>query len=144
MVPVPQRPCAPSYPAWRGWDSFLRKLINNSSARKLSNSASFLVGLRDLLFKKMAVLTFIRTALFAGAASAALIARDYPSDDPLAKCPGYKASNVQTTASGLTADLTLAGEACNTYGDDLKGLTLTVSYDTGTCASCFNAFLPGR
>lgn len=70
--------------------------------------------------------------LFAGLASAGLItARDYPSDDPLTKCPGYKASNVKTTSTGLTADLTLAGAACDVYGDDLTDLTLEVSYDTG-------------
>ncbi|KAI1389954.1 glycoside hydrolase family 31 protein [Hypoxylon trugodes] len=69
----------------------------------------------------------------AAAASAAVVAkRDYPGDDPLASCPGYTASNVIKTASGLTADLTLAGEACNVYGTDLKDLTLEVSYDTET------------
>jgi alpha-glucosidase len=57
--------------------------------------------------------------------------RDYPSDTPLADCPGYKASNVQTTSSGLTADLTLAGTACDVYGTDLTDLTLEVTYDTG-------------
>lgn len=51
------------------------------------------------------------------------------SDDPLASCPGYKASNVKTTASNLTADLSLAGTACNVYSDDLKSLTLQVTYD---------------
>ncbi|KAK0616116.1 glycosyl hydrolases family 31-domain-containing protein [Bombardia bombarda] len=55
----------------------------------------------------------------------------YQSDQPLAKCPGYKASNVKTTSTGLTADLTLAGAACNVYGTDLKNLVLQVSYDTG-------------
>lgn len=67
-----------------------------------------------------------------GAAAAAVSKRDYPSDAPLTACPGYKASNVQTTSSGLTADLTLAGEACDVYGTDLTDLTLEVSYDTGT------------
>lgn len=46
-------------------------------------------------------------------------------------CPGYKASNVLTSYSGLTADLTLAGTACNVYGTDLTDLTLTVEYQTG-------------
>lgn len=50
---------------------------------------------------------------------------------PLSKCPGYKASNVKTTGSTLFADLTLAGPACNTYGTDLKGLSLKVVYETG-------------
>ncbi|KXJ90785.1 family 31 glycosyl hydrolase [Microdochium bolleyi] len=61
----------------------------------------------------------------------ALTARDYPTN-PLAACPGYKASNVKTTDTGLTADLTLAGTACNVYGTDLNDLVLSVSYDTET------------
>lgn len=51
--------------------------------------------------------------------------------DPLAACPGYKASNVKQSASGVTADLTLGGKACDVFGDDLKDLTLEVTYDTG-------------
>jgi alpha-glucosidase len=57
------------------------------------------------------------------------------TDDPLASCPGYKASNVKTTASTLTADLTLAGSACNVYGTDLASLTLEVVYETGKLSS---------
>ena len=53
------------------------------------------------------------------------------SSDPLSACPGYAASNVQKTDSGLTADLKLAGAACNAYGDDLTDLKLTVEYQTG-------------
>lgn len=75
---------------------------------------------------------FLATAVSA----AAVLKRDYSSDDPLTSCPGYKASNVVKTASGLTADLTLAGEACNVYGTDLKDLTLEVSYDTGMLNHC--------
>lgn len=51
--------------------------------------------------------------------------------DALSKCPGYKASNVRTGRSTLTADLKLAGKACNVYGDDLKNLRLEVTYETG-------------
>ena len=47
-------------------------------------------------------------------------------------CPGYSASNVQTFDGGLTADLTLAGEACNVYGKDLRDLKFKVEYQTGT------------
>lgn len=54
-----------------------------------------------------------------------------PQSDPLASCPGYKASNVKTTTSSLTADLSLAGAACNVYGSDLTNLTLEVVYETG-------------
>lgn len=47
-------------------------------------------------------------------------------------CPGYRASNVQQTDHGLTADLQLAGAACNIFGLDLPNLTLTVEYQTGS------------
>ncbi|GLA54622.1 CAZyme family GH31 [Aspergillus niger] len=45
-------------------------------------------------------------------------------------CPGYKASNVQKQARSLTADLTLAGTPCNSYGKDLEDLKLLVEYQT--------------
>lgn len=43
-------------------------------------------------------------------------------------CPGYVASNVVRTPFGLTADLALAGDACNIYGTDVDFLSLTVEY----------------
>jgi alpha-glucosidase len=45
-------------------------------------------------------------------------------------CPGYEASNVVKTDSTLTADLTLAGNACNVYSEDIKDLKLVVEYQT--------------
>ena len=45
-------------------------------------------------------------------------------------CPGYTASNVKTSSTGLTADLALAGKACNVYGTDVSDLSLTVEYQT--------------
>ncbi|KAF4449003.1 glycoside hydrolase family 31 protein [Fusarium austroafricanum] len=45
-------------------------------------------------------------------------------------CPGYAAQNVKNTTSGLTADLKLAGEACDVYGKDIRDLKLTVEYQT--------------
>lgn len=69
--------------------------------------------------------------LLSGLASASVLRRDDIAGDKLAACPGYTASNVKTTSSGLTADLQLGGKACNVYGDDLKDLTLTVTYETG-------------
>ncbi|KAK9416263.1 putative alpha-glucosidase [Seiridium unicorne] len=48
--------------------------------------------------------------------------------DPQAVCPGYTASNVAETSNGITADLSLAGTACNVYGNDIEELTLTVEY----------------
>jgi alpha-glucosidase len=49
-------------------------------------------------------------------------------------CPGYAASNVVDDGSKLTADLTLAGTACNLYGEDLVDLRLEVEYQTGEYA----------
>lgn len=56
-------------------------------------------------------------------------------DDPSAPnaqdvCPGYRASNVQRTAYGFNATLTLAGDACNVYGTDIEQLLLSVDYQT--------------
>jgi alpha-glucosidase len=45
-------------------------------------------------------------------------------------CPGYTASNVLRTPYGLTADLSLAGSACNVYGTDVEALSLTVEYQS--------------
>ena len=49
----------------------------------------------------------------------------------LESCPGYRASNVVSTGSTLTADLALNGPACNVYGTDLTDLKLVVEYQTG-------------
>lgn len=49
----------------------------------------------------------------------------------LGNCPGYTASNVKQKGSSFTADLKLAGAACNGYGKDIESLTLTVTYETG-------------
>ncbi|KAK3987755.1 alpha-glucosidase [Cladorrhinum sp. PSN332] len=43
-------------------------------------------------------------------------------------CPGYKASNVQVDDKGFTADLLLAGPACNVYGNDIEHLALYVEF----------------
>lgn len=69
--------------------------------------------------------------LLATAASASSLIPRGSSNDPLASCPGYKASNIKVDSSGLTADLKLAGTACNVYGTDLTDLTLEVVYETG-------------
>ena len=46
-------------------------------------------------------------------------------------CPGYTASNVVENDSSFTADLTLAGDACNAFSDDIKDLKILVEYQTG-------------
>ena len=72
---------------------------------------------------------FASLALAAVVSASPLIART-TSNDSLASCPGYKASNVKVHSSSMTADLTLAGPACNVYGTDLTHLTLEVVYET--------------
>lgn len=57
------------------------------------------------------------------------------------ECPGYTASDVVTTDNGLTAQLTLAGPACNSYGIDLENLTLLVEYQTGTFTNTSRSIL---
>ena len=47
-------------------------------------------------------------------------------------CPGYSASDIVNTDTGLTAKLTLAGPACSAYGTDIQNLRLVVNYDSGT------------
>jgi len=75
--------------------------------------------------------SFFLVPLVASATSvSAIISRQ--STSGLESCPGYTASNVATTSNGLTADLELAGAACNTYGQDLDILKLSVLYETCT------------
>ena len=45
-------------------------------------------------------------------------------------CPGYQVSNYQTSGNSITADLTLAGTACNVYGNDITNLKLLVEYQS--------------
>ena len=63
-----------------------------------------------------------------GAPSPALRSRDGGDVDD---CPGYVASNIVKTDNSLTADLTLAGDPCNAYSDDIENLKLLVEYQTG-------------
>lgn len=81
----------------------------------------------------MASLTRLLTSatLLAASAASPLFPRQEENGADLSKCPGYKASNVQKSDTGLTADLTLAGEACGVYGDDVRELRLGVEYQTG-------------
>lgn len=52
-------------------------------------------------------------------------------------CPGYKASNIEETDFGLTADFTLAGDACDIFGTDIEDLRLIVEYQTGWSRTAF-------
>ena len=80
---------------------------------------------------KMVLLDYLLAAscTLVSSVSAGILPRQ--QNATLASCPGYKASGVETTGTGLTATLTLAGTACNVYGTDLEELTLTVEYQNG-------------
>ncbi|KAF5392729.1 hypothetical protein D9757_000858 [Collybiopsis confluens] len=45
-------------------------------------------------------------------------------------CPGYDVQNPATKGASFTADLVLAGKACNVFGNDLTALDLAVTYET--------------
>ncbi|CAL1703163.1 unnamed protein product [Somion occarium] len=47
-------------------------------------------------------------------------------------CPGYKATHVNVGGAKLTANLELAGTACNVFGPDINKLKLEVTYETKT------------
>ena len=83
-----------------------------------------------MLFVSLLVASFAATLSHASA-----IARRASSVDD---CPGYTASNVQQTASSVTADLKLAGPACNVYGTDIADLRLQVDYQTGKTLEVFS------
>ncbi|WPG98450.1 Hypothetical protein R9X50_00124000 [Acrodontium crateriforme] len=51
-----------------------------------------------------------------------------PTAPDAQKCPGYKASGVTESDSGFTAALTIAGDNCQAYGNDIADLVLEVSY----------------
>ncbi|KFH41508.1 alpha/beta-glucosidase-like protein [Hapsidospora chrysogenum ATCC 11550] len=74
--------------------------------------------------------------LFLGLASAAAVVPradpelKYPQYSLLADCPGYKAVHVKESKHGVKALLKLNGKPCNAYGEDLKELTLDVTYET--------------
>ncbi|KAK4463438.1 family 31 putative glycoside hydrolase [Cladorrhinum samala] len=75
--------------------------------------------------------SLLSVGLLAGLSSAALVPKAVATTSkPLSACPGYRASNVKTSATGLTAELKLAGAPCNTYGTDLEKLRLEVTYET--------------
>ena len=95
-----------------------------------------LVFLGLLLIYDCGTMTSLKRLVCASAALVSSVVKGSPlvlrsSAADISSCPGYTASNVQTTSSGLTADLALAGKACNVYGTDLEDLTLTVEYQAG-------------
>lgn len=68
--------------------------------------------------------TLLTLAPLVGAAI--LNSRDNPD-----QCPGYRATNANEQGLSFTADLTLNGDPCNAYGEDLQDLKLLVEYQDG-------------
>jgi alpha-glucosidase len=80
----------------------------------------------------MLISLLLAAASLVAAAPSPLFSRaDQANTADLSKCPGYAASNVVITDSGLTADLKLNGQKCNTYGLDLEELKLVVEHQSG-------------
>ncbi|EJD48260.1 hypothetical protein AURDEDRAFT_61187 [Auricularia subglabra TFB-10046 SS5] len=71
----------------------------------------------------MALKALLTFALLAQSVAAAV-------DPKLANCPGYKAENVVVSELAITADVNIAGKACNAYSRDLNNLRLVVQYQT--------------
>lgn len=59
-------------------------------------------------------------------------------------CPGYKATAVSTHGNTLTANLALAGKACNVYGADIAKLALEVTYETSALCNPLQISSPLR
>lgn len=77
---------------------------------------------------KMLLKAFYGLVLLRSVSSAAVRRRQAAGN--IDNCPGYSASNIVNTDTGLIAKLTLAGPACNAYGADVQNLRLLVNYDS--------------
>ncbi|KAF8629789.1 hypothetical protein AX17_005568 [Amanita inopinata Kibby_2008] len=58
--------------------------------------------------------------------------QDVPStfSGNVANCPGYQLKSLTENKKGLTAQLQMAGAACNAFGHDMSALTVEVTYET--------------
>lgn len=104
--------------------------LDSSSYHPSLSSRLIIASMTATLFRRVLCASLAVTAV--SAFPTALEERQSSNASSLASCPGYKASNIQTTSTSLSADLTLAGTACNAYSSDISDLTLTVEYQTGT------------
>lgn len=78
-----------------------------------------------------ATITFLQTSLLLLLSSFYHWGRSVPLKRA-DSCQGYKAINVERSNSSFRADLTLAGKACNLYGQDLLELRFLAEWQTGT------------
>ena len=100
------------------------KRLTRSTVATLASATT-----RMITVAAFAVLLLAATTQAATIPSAS--AYDASSALPVDSCPGYVAKNVVRSATSLTADLKLAGLACNTYGTDIDNLKLVVEYESG-------------
>lgn len=95
-----------------------------------AGSPSREVGRDRFRFLKMLLKAFYGLALLRSVSGTAVVRKQTTGN--INGCPGYSASDIVNTDTGLTAKLTLAGPACNVYGTDIHNLRLAVNYDSGT------------
>ncbi|KAI0473381.1 glycoside hydrolase family 31 protein [Xylariaceae sp. FL0804] len=105
--------------------SFRRTQQRNSAVRSVFLLTASVIGLYGLLVARNAPVTSRDQG--DGNTFTPTIA-DPDAVDAQSVCPGYTASHVVETSGGITADLTLAGEACHAYGTDIADLRLIVEY----------------
>ncbi len=106
---------AQSWTGWTTWAIFLLTILSWASAQ--SSTTSY----RPLF-----------TVPSTADQGAMLMPNIYNPQAPNAqnRCSGYRARNVRTSSTGLTANLRLAGHPCNVYGTDVRNLVLRVEYQT--------------
>ncbi|KAG8955586.1 hypothetical protein FRC04_007577 [Tulasnella sp. 424] len=80
---------------------------------------------------KAAALGVLCLSTFA-TASQQLLEQQSANVDSCPSCPGYTAKNVKIGKGTLSANLVLAGTACNAYGPDVQNLKLAVTYEDET------------
>ncbi|KIK64069.1 glycoside hydrolase family 31 protein [Collybiopsis luxurians FD-317 M1] len=68
--------------------------------------------------------SFIAESLSDGDLASAVFSKNVSS------CPGYSLHSLQESDIGLVAQLSLAGSACNAFGNDFENLTIEVTYET--------------
>lgn len=83
-----------------------------------------------VVLRQISIMKFVLVLLVPLVRAAVLWSRPDLDD-----CPGYKASNIKQLGQRLTADLNIAGDACDTYGSDIPDLKLLVEEQSGKTSS---------
>ncbi|KAK7054983.1 hypothetical protein VNI00_003446 [Paramarasmius palmivorus] len=78
----------------------------------------------------MRIQTVCAVGFLAPAAQAVLNADNNVYSRNVSTCPGYSLGSISETATGFTAQLSLAGAPCNAFGTDVPSLTIEVAYES--------------